>query len=65
MLSNNAMLERMVRAMSSIIRHASHSRSNSKHGCMFVCMLCLERNLTFDNSAEKGWIMARYLPAMR
>ena len=34
MLSSNAMLERMVRAMSSIIRHASHSRSNSKHGCM-------------------------------
>ena len=44
---------------------ALQQRDAGADGCMFACVLCLERNLTFNNSAEKGWIMARHLPAMR
>ena len=65
MLSSNAMQDRMTKAMSSMPRRDSHSCNKSKLGCMYACMLCSERNLGLASKAEKGWIIARYFPAMR
>ena len=64
MLSSNAMQDLLASAMSSMPRLDSHSRSKARLGCMYACMLRLEGNLGLASKAEKGWITARYVPAM-